>query len=44
MFCLNDKNDIDDLVRFIDGDETIPSNNNEHQTSTISSLATSNNK
>ncbi|CAF0737080.1 unnamed protein product [Adineta steineri] len=37
---LTDKNDIDDLVRFIDGNETISSNNNEHQTSSSSSSST----
>jgi len=31
-FLINDKNDIDDLVRFIDGDDKISSNGNEHST------------
>jgi hypothetical protein len=39
-FLLNEKNNIDDLVRFIDGNETISSNNNEHPTSDISSATT----
>jgi hypothetical protein len=43
-FSLNDKNDIDDLVRFIDGNETISTNNNEHQTSTVSSSTTTTNE
>ena len=37
---INDKNDIDDLVRFIDGNETLSSNNNEHQTPSIPSSST----
>jgi hypothetical protein len=34
---INDKNDIDDLVRFIDGNESVTSNHHEHQISTTNS-------
>ncbi|CAF3466512.1 unnamed protein product [Rotaria sp. Silwood1] len=42
-FLINDPNNIDDLVRFIDGNET-SSNSNEHQTTTTTTTTTTTNE